>query len=128
MAHLSGTLIGRKAGTLAAALALGAAVLSLAPGQAAYAARGITNEAGDADTGGGVRPGSSTTAKDDINSWTKCTITRPDGTIDFYIPGDIVHRDGKYVMCGRDGQWVVLDRSTAETGTYSGGGTYTQAP
>ena len=53
MASSSGIQIGKQAQALAVALALGALALSIAPGQTVYAARGISNEAGDADTGAG---------------------------------------------------------------------------
>ena len=57
MAHLSGINIGTFARTLAAALLLGTAIMTFTPGQTAYAARAISSEAGDTDTGGGFESG-----------------------------------------------------------------------
>jgi hypothetical protein len=126
MAHLSGIQIGKQARALAAALALGAAVLSLATGPTAYAARVSSTDAGDTDIGS--EPGVGTATRSNLNNYPKCTITSPDGHIDFYIPGDTVVRDGKTLWCGADGGWVVVDRGTDSAGTYTGGGVYTRAP
>ena len=52
MAHLSGTRIGAFARGLTAALLLGTAILSFSPGQPAYAARSISTEPADIDSGG----------------------------------------------------------------------------
>ena len=52
MAHLSGTRIGVFARGLTAALLLGTAILSFSPGQPAYAARSISTEPADIDSGG----------------------------------------------------------------------------
>ena len=61
MLDLSSMHIGTQARALAAALALGAAVLSLSTGPTAYAARVISTDAGDAGTGdGGMDTGSTT--------------------------------------------------------------------
>jgi hypothetical protein len=122
MAHLSGIQIGKQARALAAALALGAAVLSLSTGPTAYAARVSSTDAGDADTGAGDA-GSGTATRDPR---ARCTITRPDGHIDFYLPGTVYTRPDGQVFCGSDGQWHrngIVDRATV-----GGGGVATQAP
>jgi hypothetical protein len=128
MAHLAGTRFGTHARVLVAAVALGTAVLSLSPGQTVYAARGIATEAGDADSGG-TDSGGGTATRININNKPKCTITRPDGHVDFYLPGTTYVRDGKHLICGNDGQWVVVGRTGALDGPISGGsGVYTPAP
>jgi hypothetical protein len=94
--------IGKHARTLVAALALGAALVSLAPGQTAHAARGKWIDV--------VRPEPEieTAARDKINDYNKCTITRSDGTIDFYLPLETVVRDGKTLVCSGEGEWFIL--------------------
>ena len=57
MARLSGINFGASARALTAALLLGTAILSFSPGPTAYAARYVTNEAGDTDSGGGPATG-----------------------------------------------------------------------
>ena len=52
MAHLTGINIGTFARALVAALLIGTAIMTFSPGQTAYAARAISTEAGDTDTGG----------------------------------------------------------------------------
>ena len=111
MAHLSGIQIGKQARSMAVALALGAVVLSLTPGQTAYAARGVSDEAGE------VAPDEGSTASPrkpkplpNPNDLTKCTITTSDGTIHYYIPGDVVivqtKAGDKQIVCGSGGQWI----------------------
>ena len=120
MARLSGFHIGKQARALAAALVLGATGLALTPGQTAYAARGITNETGDGGTSGG---GAGPAPRMNINDFPKCTITRPDGSVDFYLPGNKIVRDGKTLYCGFDGEWVVT-RPGLETTWPASGGVY----
>ena len=88
MAHLSGIRIGKHTRTLAAALVLGAAVLSLSAGQAeARPKRPVDN---------GVR------------CWLPNGATGAGGTHwEAFMPGEIVtdHRTGKRYRCGSDGKW-----------------------
>ena len=131
MAHLSGIRIGNHARELTAALMLGAAIVSFVPGQTAYAARAISTDAGDSGSGGdqGPRtPGTShreTTPDDGV----RCSAGRPDGTIDFYLPGEEIIVGGKRYHCTSNGQWMVTGRTeTPGMNTTPGGGVYTQAP
>ena len=86
MAHVSGMHIARQVPVLIAALAFGASVLSFSPGP-------VHAEQANPNTPPNDRP--------------KCTRTRADGHVDFYLPGDTVtssdFKEG--VVCGRDGQW-----------------------
>ena len=75
MAHLSGIHIGKQARALAAALVLGTAILSLAPGHA-EAAKRVSTEAGDTDSGDSAGT-SAAERKNQNGSEVKCTITRP---------------------------------------------------
>ena len=52
MTHLSGSSIARHARTLAAALLLGTAILTFAPSETAHAARRVTTESSEIDSGG----------------------------------------------------------------------------
>ena len=128
MAQLSGMQIGTQARALAVALALGAVVLSLTPGQTAYAARGTSNEAGETAPDDGDGNGSS--ARKNVNDYPKCTITTSDGTIHFYVPGDKVVVGTKYgdrhMICGSDGEWIVMRPGAADVPP--GGGLGTNAP
>jgi hypothetical protein len=83
MAHLSGIHIGKRAQTLAAVLALGAAILSVSAGPV---------HAED---------------NDPIDEGVRCTRTEADGTIEFYLPYDEATRDqyGHWQYCGSDGEW-----------------------
>ena len=110
---------------LAAALTVGAAVLSLAPGQAAYAASSNPREivriaVADPDAGSGPEgPASNVERKKPKPQGKLCSITRPNGHIDFYLPGDVVMRDDKWVVCGSDGKWSVLPRNGGAGGVGS---------
>jgi hypothetical protein len=130
MAHLSGIQIGKQARALAAALALGGAILSLSPGQTAHAARGMSNEAGDTDTGGGApgRPTTNTRRENTGDNGVRCAITRPDGTVEFYLWGDTIILGGKRYYCTSSGHWMVTNRTAASEVMAPGGGVYTQAP
>ena len=86
MTHLPGIHIGNRARALTAALALGAAVLSLSAGPAHAAPN---------------------TPKDD---GVRCASEEAGGHIDFYMPGDIVTTIdskgvGRKLQCGKDGEW-----------------------
>ena len=82
MAHLLGIRIGKKAGALAAALALGAAILSLSASPA-HAAPAEADDIGEL-----------------------CDMVRRDGHIDFYLPGESARDNyGHWKYCGDDGQW-----------------------
>jgi hypothetical protein len=91
----------RKVQVLATALALGAALVALTPGEAAHAAkkRWYLPEKSEPEVS------VETAARDSINNLAKCTITRPDGTVDFYLPMDSYYRFGTWFICGTDGQW-----------------------
>jgi hypothetical protein len=110
---------------LAAALTFGAAILSIAPGQAAYAASLNPQEmvriaVADPDSGGGPEdPASNAERKKPQPQGKLCSITQPNGHIDFYLPGDVVIRDGKWVICGSDGKWSVLPRNGGAGGVGS---------
>jgi hypothetical protein len=122
MSQLAGMQIGTKARALVAALVLGGALFSLAPGQTAHAARAISTEAGDTDPGGARPSGPATRSTADTG--VRCTITRPEGHVDFYVEGALVVRDGVIYVCGSDGMWH-LWRSGASTGTtVTSGGVY----
>ena len=93
MAHLSGKQIGKHARVLAAALALGAAVLSLSAGQAEAKPRHPVDN--------GVR------------CWIK---GGPDGeTWTAYMPGDVVILDGLLQRCGSDGHWTPARKAEGST-------------
>ena len=80
MAPPSGIRIGRTATARAAAFALGAAVLSLMPGQAE--------------------------AREPVDIGELCDMVRRDGHIDFYLPGESARDNyGHWKYCGDDGQW-----------------------
>jgi hypothetical protein len=110
---------------LAAALTVGAAILSLAPGQAVYAASSHPQEMvriaiADPDAGSGPEdPASNVERKKPKPQGKLCSITWPNGHIDFYLPGDVVMRDDKWVVCGSDGKWSVLPRSGGAGGVGS---------
>jgi hypothetical protein len=108
--------------------------LSLAPGQTAFAARHVTDDPGGTDTGDGGMPtgghGTGTAARD---NGARCTITRADGYIDFYLPGAEIARDGHMVMCVADSHggagWFISGRTVGGDPTsVGGGGVATQAP
>ena len=114
MASRSGIQIRKYARVLAVALALGAFAPSLVPGQTAHAARAIMNEAGDADVGDGAETAPSARKpkpNPNPNDMAKCTITTSDGTLHFYVPGELVvveTKEGKkYLACASDGKWIV---------------------
>ena len=97
MSHLSGFLINKHARALAAALTLGAAVLNLSAAPV------------------GAEP------KIDVNDPANmCTITRADGTVDYYQLGDKITVNGKTLSCSGP-NWV-LWRTGSTTGTTVGGG------
>jgi hypothetical protein len=125
MARVSGIHFAKKARALAAALLLGTAILSLAPGHA-EAARRVVPEAGDTDSGDSS--GGSTAerkSKNQNGSQARCTITRADGHVDFYLEGEKIVRNGRGYYCGGDGQWHAVRTSGASTGTVvEGGGVY----
>jgi hypothetical protein len=87
MAHLSGISIGKQARALAAALALGAAVLSLSAGQAE------------------AKP------KRPVDNGVRCWLPGMTGSggehWEAFMPGQIItdHRTGKRYKCGSDGKW-----------------------
>jgi hypothetical protein len=88
MAHLSGIEVGKHARVLAAALVLGAAVLSLSAGQAEARPR---------------RP-----ADNGVRCWLPGGGSgRADGYWEAFLPGDIVtdQATGKRYRCGGDGKW-----------------------
>ena len=95
--------ITRKAQILAAAFGLGVALLTLTPGETAHAAkkRWYLPEKSEPEVS------VDTAARDSINNYAKCTITKADGSIDFYLPLDSYYRFGTWFMCGADGQWFV---------------------
>jgi len=105
---------------LAAALALGAAILSLAPGQAAYAASSNPQEIvriaiADPDSGGGPEDPASNVErtrnpKHPKDNGIRCAITRPDGSIDFYLPGTEIVIEGRRWSCLDTGKWAVFSR------------------
>jgi hypothetical protein len=111
----------------AAALTFGATLLSLAPGQAAYAAGSNPREIvriAIADPGAGSGPedpasNAERKRKHPVNTGVWCSITHPDGSIDLYLPGDAIVRDGKILVCGEDGTWGVLPRSGGAGGVGS---------
>jgi hypothetical protein len=113
---------------LAAALALGAAILCLVPGQAAYAAgsnpEGVVRIAiADPDSGGGPEdPASSVERtkkpKHPKDNGIRCSITSPSGFVDFFLPGDVTSVGGILRTCLADGTW----------GTRSGGPGDTDSP
>jgi hypothetical protein len=119
MAHLSGMGIGTHARTLAVALLLGTAIVSFSGGQAAHAASSNPQEMvriaiADPDSGGGPEDPASNVErrrKHPVDNGIRCSITHPDGHIDLYLPGTIIIRDGRWVMCEENGQWKVLLRS-----------------
>ena len=107
MAHLSRLQIGTQARALAAALALGAAVLSLSAGQAeARPKRPVDN---------GVRCWLTGTAGEDLTA---------------YMPGDVVNVGGQLLRCGSDGQWHDARTAPASTVLYTpaGGGVLAPTP
>jgi hypothetical protein len=80
MAPPSGIRIGRTATALAVAVALGAAVLSLMPGQAE--------------------------AREPVDTGELCDFKRWDGHIDFYLPAEFARDNyGHWKYCGGDGKW-----------------------
>jgi hypothetical protein len=97
MATLSGLTAGKQTRALMAALALGASVLSFSPGPA-HAEQANPN-----------------TPPNDLP---KCTRTRADGHVDFYLPGDAVSSSDnqEVVRCGRDGQWHKIRRAPGASG------------
>src|SRR4051794_16628632 len=107
MAHLLGTQIGKHARALAAALALGAAVLSLSAGQAEARPRHPVDN--------GVRCWLPGTAGEDLTA---------------YMPGEVVNAHGQLLKCGSDGQWH--DARTAPDSTvfniYNNGGVLAPTP
>jgi hypothetical protein len=128
MAPLSGIYIGKHARALAAALALGAAALSLMPGQTAYAARTTSAEPGATEPAADMparRPTGSGTATRTIDPRARCTITRSGGHIDFYVPGTVYTRPEGQVLCGSDGQWHYYGSVERASG---GGGVATRTP
>ena len=132
MAHLSGIQIGKQTRALAAALALGAVVLSLSPGQTAFAARARSAGAGDSDTGAGQTathrtPGSGTATRT-IDPAKRCTITGPDGHIEFYLPGTEITRNGNVVVCMSDGEWYAARPGPTDETTVGGGGVRVMTP
>jgi hypothetical protein len=95
MSRLAGMQIGTKARALVAALALGGALLSLAPGEA-EAARRRDN---------GVR----------------CVIEHTDGMFEFFMPGETFYFPGMgYAWCGNDGWWGPQERAMPEERAGSG--------
>jgi len=93
MAHSWGTHIMRHARTLAAALAIGATVLSLSAGQAEAKPRHPVDN--------GVR------------CWIK---GGPDGeTWTAYMPGEVVLLDGLLQKCGSDGKWSPARKAEGST-------------
>jgi hypothetical protein len=125
-----------RARPITAALLIGAAILGLVPGQATYAAGSNPQEAVriatvDPNSGGGPEgPGSPSDRKKrkhPVDSFIRCSITHSDGSIDFYLPGEAVARDGRMVICGDNGQWKILPRSggAGDTGSPTTG---TNAP
>ena len=106
MAHLSGTQIGKHARALAAALALGAAVLSLSAGQAEARTK---------------RP---------VDNGVRCWVSGGGGHWEAYLPGDVVNIGGKLVRCGSDGEWHDARTAPASTVLYTpaGGGVLAPTP
>jgi hypothetical protein len=116
---------GTTARALVAALGIAAALVSLTTGPTAYAARGRSTD--DGGPGAGGRPGHTTTAvsRDPINDYPKCTVIRPDGTIDFYLPLETVTIEGTELVCGTDGKWFPLGPPRPTPGVrVQGGGVY----
>jgi hypothetical protein len=98
MAHLSEIQIGKHARVLAAALALGAAVLSLSTGQAEARAK---------------RP---------VDNGTRCIFTSADGYIDFFMPGETINWGDETWRCGADGKWRLVRTNSTPVGPQTGGG------
>jgi hypothetical protein len=113
--------IATHARTLAVALLLGTAIVSFSGGQAAHAASSNPREMvriaiADPDSGGGPEePASSAERtrkpKHPVDNGIRCSITRANRHVDFYLPGQDVILDGKIQVCGEDGNWSVLPRS-----------------
>jgi hypothetical protein len=97
--------IGKHARALATALTLGSAILSLSTVQA---------EARE-------KP------KHPPDNGVRCAITRSDGYIDFYLPGESVRdKFGQWKICGADGEWHSAARAGGGPGMPhpAGGGVY----
>jgi hypothetical protein len=82
-------------------------VLGLAPGPSAHAARAISTEAADPDSGGSeggpASPG--TSERRNGGGGVKCTWKNKDGSVDTYKPGDTMEINGSKYKCGKDGKW-----------------------
>ena len=132
MAPLSAIYIGKHARALAAALALGAAVLSLSTGPTAYAARAISTEPSDTEPAADMPTHRITgrgTATRTNDPGKRCTITSANGHVDFYLPGTVYTRDGHNFLCGYDGQWRDWGKvGSPDTTTVGGGGVATRTP
>jgi hypothetical protein len=128
MTRLSRAHLLNRAPALAAALVLGTAVLSLMPSQTAHAAWGVEIESVSPAPGSG----STTSARDnrDINDWQKCSIKTSDGTIHWYLPGDVVIVETRYgkkrLVCGGP-DWIVY-RTEEDPVRSTGTGIRTLAP
>jgi hypothetical protein len=129
MTLLRGIEIGATARALVAALAIGGALVSLAPSEAAYAARGRSTDNGDAGTSDAPRPTTTPATRKNINDYPKCTVVHPDGSIEFFVPLDTYVRDGKTYICTADGTWILQGppRPTSDV-KVTGGGVYTSTP
>ena len=120
MAHLARILIGKQARALAAALAIGATVLSLAPGQTAYAARTTSTEPADPDSGAGGTPAGGRAGSGTAARVTLCAWTDSDGHVDFYLPGEVVSTSLGKLKCGTNGKWYQVRTSSTYPSTDAG--------
>jgi len=121
MAHLARILIGKQARALAAALAIGATVLSLAPGQTAYAARTTSTEPADPDSGAGGTPAGGRAGSGTAARVTLCSMGTGDGNIEFYKPGDVITlTNGMKFKCGANGKWYEIRTNSTYPSTDAG--------
>ena len=127
MADLSRIHIGKQARALAAALVIGMAILSLAPGQTAYAVV-TTPGSGDVDTGD-QGSGPASRKPKPASTPVYCVLTRQDGTIEFHEHGAIVTVNGRTFYCTASGHWMEVYGPPVPTqDTVPGGGVNKPAP
>jgi subtilisin family serine protease len=125
--------LGTTARALAAALAIGATVLTLSTGPTAYAARSRSMEPGDTGTGAGQpaahrTTGSSTAARDVKDDGVRCSFTFSNGHVEFYLPGEEVVYGSRRFTCGGNGEWIPWRTVQGDGATVGGVGVATQAP
>jgi hypothetical protein len=104
--------LGARARALVAALVLGTAVLSLVPGQTAYAA--------DTSIAVSAKP------KPKSPTVNYCYVQLADGSFVLYEPGELILHPGLgNLKCGKDGKWyqvrtgAAIDSDTLNGGVYA---------